>query len=149
MVDAATGLALTEEELKALNVPLKTTGVTLLSPTSTTSSMSSTSSIASGPGATITLTDNSGNLEGDGLTREQLDLISKIMRQTKQTTAQVTVSSPTSSQSYKIDTNPQPQANQVQTPRPRTWNMQLVRVCELFCRVPENEFSVLMMMSSS
>lgn len=133
MVDAATGLALTEEELKALNVPLKTTGVTLLSPTSTTSSMSSTSSITSGPGATITLTDNSGNLEGDGLTREQLDLISKIMRQTKQTTAQVTVSSPTSSQSYKIDTNPQPavvanQQQQQQAPRPRTWNMQLVRL---------------------
>ncbi|XP_061397062.1 serine-rich adhesin for platelets-like [Musca vetustissima] len=133
VVDAATGLALTEEELKALNVPLKTTSVTLLSPTSTTtsSSMSSTSSSASsltsGPGATITLTDNSGNMEGDGLTREQLDLISKIMRQTKQTTAQVTVSSPTSSQSYKIDTNPQPnQQQQVQTPRPRTWNMQLL-----------------------
>ncbi|XP_059217872.1 homeobox protein 5 isoform X2 [Stomoxys calcitrans] len=134
VVDAATGLALTEEELKALNVPLKTTGVTLLSPTSnsTSSTMSSTSSITSGApaGATITLTDNSGNLEGDGLTREQLDLISKIMRQTKQTTAQVTVSSPTSSQSYKIDTNPQPQMSagggQVQTPRPRTWNMQLL-----------------------
>ncbi|XP_058974995.1 homeobox protein 5 isoform X2 [Musca domestica] len=130
VVDAATGIALTEEELKALNVPLKTTGVTLLSPTSTTSSMSSTSSITSGPGATITLTDNSGNLEGDGLTREQLDLISKIMRQTKQTTAQVTVSSPTSSQSYKIDTNPQPAVvanqQQQQAPRPRTWNMQLL-----------------------
>lgn len=126
MVDAATGLALTEEELKALNVPLKT-GVTLLSPTSTTSSMSSSSSMSNGPGATITLTDNSGNLEGEGLTREQLDLISKIMRQTKQTTAQVTVSSPTSSQSYKIDTNPQATVQtQTQNSRPRTWNMQLV-----------------------
>jgi len=29
------------------------------------------------------------NLEGEGLTREQLDLISKIMQQTKQTSAQV------------------------------------------------------------
>ncbi|XP_065372339.1 probable serine/threonine-protein kinase DDB_G0282963 isoform X1 [Calliphora vicina] len=127
VVDAATGLALTEEELKALNVPLKT-GVTLLSPTSTTSSMSSSSTMSNGPGATITLTDNSGNLEGEGLTREQLDLISKIMRQTKQTTAQVTVSSPTSSQSYKIDTNP-PATAQTQTQtnsRPRTWNMQLL-----------------------
>ncbi|KAI8130966.1 Transcriptional-regulating factor 1 [Lucilia cuprina] len=124
VVDAATGLALTEEELKALNVPLKT-GVTLLSPTSTTSSMSSSSSMSNGPGATITLTDNSGNLDGEGLTREQLDLISKIMRQTKQTTAQVTVSSPTSSQSYKIDTNP-PATAQTQNSRPRTWNMQLL-----------------------
>ncbi|XP_075147544.1 uncharacterized protein LOC142221654 isoform X2 [Haematobia irritans] len=136
VVDAATGLALTEEELKALNVPLKTTGVTLLSPTSNSASspMSSSNSMNTSvpsTGATITLTDNSGNLEGDGLTREQLDLISKIMRQTKQTTAQVTVSSPTSSQSYKIDTNPQPQqiggSNQVHSaPRPRTWNMQLL-----------------------
>jgi len=63
------------------------------------------------------------NLEGEGLTREQLDLISKIMQQTKQTSAQVTVSSPTSVSSYKINTNSSPSQN-----RPRTWNMQLVGV---------------------
>lgn len=99
--------------------------------------MSSSSSLSSGPGATITLTDNSGNLEGEGLTREQLDLISKIMRQTKQTTAQVTVSSPTSSQSYKIDTNPQATVQtQTQNSRPRTWNMQLVCVQGLVRSIP-------------
>jgi len=63
------------------------------------------------------------NLEGEGLTREQLDLISKIMQQTKQTSAQVTVSSPTSVSSYKINTNSSQSQN-----RPRTWNMQLVGV---------------------
>lgn len=121
VVDASTGLALTEDEVKALK-----TNVTLLSPTSTlSSSSSSASSIAStSTAATITLTDSGGNMEGEGLTPEQLDLISKIMRQTKQTTAQVTVSSHSSSQSYKIDTSPA--QTQTQNPRPRTWNMQLV-----------------------
>lgn len=118
-----------EDQVKIMNVPLKSSNINMLSPNSSTSSMSSGSSISStstsSTGATITLTDNnSGGLEEEGLTREQLDLISKIMRQTKQTTAQVTVSSHSSSQSYKIDTS----STQTQTPnpRPRTWNMQLV-----------------------
>ncbi|XP_037707449.1 mucin-5AC isoform X4 [Drosophila subpulchrella] len=156
VVDAATGIALSEEQIKAMNLPIKT-GVTLLSPTTSTSSnASSTASSASsslssagsgsvsgsGSGSisvpvsmapspssgsliaasspTITMSDGM-NLEGEGLTREQLDLISKIMQQTKQTSAQVTVSSPTSVSSYKINTNSSPSQN-----RPRTWNMQLV-----------------------
>ncbi|KAH8354356.1 hypothetical protein KR084_008994 [Drosophila pseudotakahashii] len=152
VVDAATGIALSEEQIKAMNLPIKT-GVTLLSPTTSTSSnASSTASSASstlssagsgsvsgsglGSGSvsmapspsmaasspTITLSDGM-NLEGEGLTREQLDLISKIMQQTKQTSAQVTVSSPTSVNSYKINTSSSPSQN-----RPRTWNMQLVGV---------------------
>ncbi|XP_037707450.1 serine-rich adhesin for platelets isoform X5 [Drosophila subpulchrella] len=156
VVDAATGIALSEEQIKAMNLPIKT-GVTLLSPTTSTSSnASSTASSASsslssagsgsvsgsGSGSisvpvsmapspssgsliaasspTITMSDGM-NLEGEGLTREQLDLISKIMQQTKQTSAQVTVSSPTSVSSYKINTNSSPSQN-----RPRTWNMQLL-----------------------
>uniref|UniRef100_A0A1B0D0Y9 C2H2-type domain-containing protein n=1 Tax=Phlebotomus papatasi TaxID=29031 RepID=A0A1B0D0Y9_PHLPP len=43
----------------------------------------------------------------EGLTRQQLDLISQIMQQTKQANAGLTAS-----------------AGQRQTPRPRTWNMQ-------------------------
>lgn len=149
VVDAATGIALSEEQIKAMNLPIKT-GVTLLSPTTSTSSnasstaSSSTSCSSSSVGncnngnignnnnhnigntlmsssPTITLSDGA-MLEGEGLTREQLDLISKIMQQTKQTSAQVTVSSPTSVSSYKINTETAP----VQS-RPRTWNMQLVR----------------------
>ncbi|XP_016981856.2 serine-rich adhesin for platelets isoform X1 [Drosophila rhopaloa] len=155
VVDAATGIALSEEQIKAMNLPIKT-GVTLLSPTTSTSSnasstassaSSSLSSAGSGAGSmsgsgsacgsismapspsnsmvaasspTITLSDGM-SLEGEGLTREQLDLISKIMQQTKQTSAQVTVSSPTSVSSYKINTNSSPSQN-----RPRTWNMQLL-----------------------
>ncbi|EDW44929.1 GM19662, partial [Drosophila sechellia] len=152
VVDAATGIALSDEQIKAMNLPIKT-GVTLLSPTTSTSSnasssassaSSSLSSTGSLPGSgsgsgsvsmapspssgsvitasspTITLSDGM-SLEGEGLTREQLDLISKIMQQTKQTSAQVTVSSPTSVSSYKINTNSSPSQN-----RPRTWNMQLV-----------------------
>ncbi|XP_065721596.2 uncharacterized protein [Drosophila suzukii] len=154
VVDAATGIALSDEQIKAMNLPIKT-GVTLLSPTTSTSSnasstassaSSSLSSAGSGSGSgsgsvsgsvsmapspssgsviaasspTITLSDGM-NLEGEGLTREQLDLISKIMQQTKQTSAQVTVSSPTSVSSYKINTNSSPSQN-----RPRTWNMQLL-----------------------
>ncbi|XP_017073579.2 mucin-5AC isoform X1 [Drosophila eugracilis] len=150
VVDAATGIALSEEQIKAMNLPIKT-GVTLLSPTTSTSSnasstassaSSSLSSAGSGSGSgsgsismapspssgtmiaasspTITLSDGM-SLEGEGLTREQLDLISKIMQQTKQTSAQVTVSSPTSVSSYKINTNSSPSQN-----RPRTWNMQLL-----------------------
>lgn len=158
VVDAATGIALSDEQIKAMNLPIKT-GVTLLSPTTSTSSnasstassssssvsasasISSLSSASSGigltavsspssvgtviatssPAPTITLSDGM-SLEGEGLTREQLDLISKIMQQTKQTSAQVTVSSPTSVSSYKINTNQSPSQT-----RPRTWNMQLVR----------------------
>ncbi|XP_017058457.1 LOW QUALITY PROTEIN: serine-rich adhesin for platelets [Drosophila ficusphila] len=160
VVDAATGIALSEEQIKAMNLPIKT-GVTLLSPTTSTSSnassnasssaSSSLSSAGSGSGSvsgsvsgsgsgsvamapspssnsqvmassspTITLSDGM-SLEGEGLTREQLDLISKIMQQTKQTSAQVTVSSPTSVSSYKINTNSSSSQN-----RPRTWNMQLL-----------------------
>nr|XP_044250129.1 serine-rich adhesin for platelets [Drosophila takahashii] len=150
VVDAATGIALSEEQIKAMNLPIKT-GVTLLSPTTSTSSNASStassasstlSSAGSGSGSvsglgsgsvsmapspsmaasspTITLSDGM-NLEGEGLTREQLDLISKIMQQTKQTSAQVTVSSPTSVNSYKINTSSSPSQN-----RPRTWNMQLL-----------------------
>ncbi|XP_017122628.1 serine-rich adhesin for platelets isoform X2 [Drosophila elegans] len=158
VVDAATGIALSDEQIKAMNLPIKT-GVTLLSPTTSTSSnasstasSSSLSSVGSGSGSssgsgsgsvslsgsismaaspsggsmvaasspTITLSDGM-SLEGEGLTREQLDLISKIMQQTKQTSAQVTVSSPTSVSSYKINTNSSPSQN-----RPRTWNMQLL-----------------------
>ncbi|KAI8044486.1 hypothetical protein M5D96_000655 [Drosophila gunungcola] len=160
VVDAATGIALSDEQIKAMNLPIKT-GVTLLSPTTSTSSnasstasSSSLSSAGSGSGSssssgsgsgpvslsgsismaaspsggsmiaasspTITLSDGM-SLEGEGLTREQLDLISKIMQQTKQTSAQVTVSSPTSVSSYKINTNSSPSQN-----RPRTWNMQLL-----------------------
>ncbi|XP_043652819.1 mucin-5AC isoform X1 [Drosophila teissieri] len=161
VVDAATGIALSDEQIKAMNLPIKT-GVTLLSPTTSTSSnasssassaSSSLSSTGSGSGSvsgsvsgtgsgcgsvsmpspspssgsviaasspTITLSDGM-SLEGEGLTREQLDLISKIMQQTKQTSAQVTVSSPTSVSSYKINTNSSPSQN-----RPRTWNMQLL-----------------------
>lgn len=148
VVDAATGIALSDEQIKAMNLPIKT-GVTLLSPTTSTSSNASSStassscsasgSSASGNGngnasgnsngnsvatssPTITLSDGT-TLEGDGLTREQLDLISKIMQQTKQTSAQVTVSSPTSVSSYKINT----ETTQVSS-RPRTWNMQLVSI---------------------
>ncbi|EDV93135.1 GH19137 [Drosophila grimshawi] len=133
IVDAATGIALSDEQIRAMNLPIKT-GVTLLSPTtstcsttsSTASSMSCSSSgngngssvVASSP--TITLCDGA-TLEAEGLTREQLDLISKIMQQTKQTSAQVTVSSPTSVSSYKINT----ETAQVSA-RPRTWNMQLL-----------------------
>ncbi|KAH8359524.1 hypothetical protein KR093_007360 [Drosophila rubida] len=154
VVDAATGIALSDEQIKAMNLPIKT-GVTLLSPTTSvssnasstaSSSCSSSSGSVSVPGnvsiggngggsgkssnnttttimatsPTITLSDGT-MLEGEGLTREQLDLISKIMQQTKQTSAQVTVSSPTSVSSYKINTESTP----VQT-RPRTWNMQLL-----------------------
>ncbi|KAH8375119.1 hypothetical protein KR200_002692 [Drosophila serrata] len=156
VVDAATGIALSDEQIKAMNLPIKT-GVTLLSPTTSTSSnasstasssssasasasISSLSSATSGigltagsspsgggtviatssPAPTITLSDGM-SLEGEGLTREQLDLISKIMQQTKQTSAQVTVSSPTSVSSYKINTNSAPSQA-----RPRTWNMQLL-----------------------
>ncbi|KAH8294319.1 hypothetical protein KR054_010962 [Drosophila jambulina] len=156
VVDAATGIALSDEQIKAMNLPIKT-GVTLLSPTTSTSSnasstasssssasasgsVSSLSSATSGigltagsspsgsgtviatssPAPTITLSDGI-SLEGEGLTREQLDLISKIMQQTKQTSAQVTVSSPTSVSSYKINTNSAPSQA-----RPRTWNMQLL-----------------------
>lgn len=146
VVDAATGIALSDEQIKAMNLPIKT-GVTLLSPTTSTSSNASSTassscstsgSSASGNGnasgssngnsvvagsPTITLSDGT-TLEGDGLTREQLDLISKIMQQTKQTSAQVTVSSPTSVSSYKINT----ETTQVSS-RPRTWNMQLVSIC--------------------
>ncbi|XP_060650892.1 pneumococcal serine-rich repeat protein isoform X1 [Drosophila nasuta] len=156
VVDAATGIALSDEQIKAMNLPIKT-GVTLLSPTTSVSSnVSSTASSSgcssggsnsnvsvniSGSGSvsasvsgktssntttvaasspTIMLSDGT-MLEGEGLTREQLDLISKIMQQTKQTSAQVTVSSPTSVSSYKINTETTP----IQT-RPRTWNMQLL-----------------------
>nr|NP_001262416.1 uncharacterized protein Dmel_CG16779, isoform B [Drosophila melanogaster]AGB95798.1 uncharacterized protein Dmel_CG16779, isoform B [Drosophila melanogaster] len=152
VVDAATGIALSDEQIKAMNLPIKT-GVTLLSPTTSTSSNASSSassassslsatgslpgsgsgsgsvSMAPSPSSgsvitacspTITLSDGM-SLEGEGLTREQLDLISKIMQQTKQTSAQVTVSSPTSVSSYKINTNSSPSQN-----RPRTWNMQLL-----------------------
>ncbi|KAH8382501.1 hypothetical protein KR009_003903 [Drosophila setifemur] len=145
VVDAATGIALSDEQIKAMNLPIKT-GVALLSPTTSTSSNASstassscgssssssvsvgTSSSTSSPGTmiasnsspTITLSDGM-SLEGEGLTREQLDLISKIMQQTKQTSAQVTVSSPTSVSSYKINTNSGPSPS-----RPRTWNMQLL-----------------------
>ncbi|XP_017845321.1 serine-rich adhesin for platelets [Drosophila busckii] len=152
VVDAATGIALSDEQIKAMNLPIKT-GVTLLSPTTSTSSNASSSTNASSSSSSsnstssscsssncsvnaststnnsnmlasspshITLSDGA-TLEGEGLTREQLDLISKIMQQTKQTSAQVTVSSPTSVSSYKINTETTP----VQS-RPRTWNMQLV-----------------------
>ncbi|SPP81307.1 serine-rich adhesin for platelets isoform X2 [Drosophila guanche] len=138
LVDAATGIALSDEQIKAMNLPIKT-GMTLLSPTTSTSSNASStassssqssspstiaSSVASGTviasSPTITLSDGV-SLEGEGLTREQLDLISKIMQQTKQTSAQVTVSSPTSVSSYKINTNSAPSSS-----RPRTWNMQLL-----------------------
>ncbi|KAH8276720.1 hypothetical protein KR044_008212 [Drosophila immigrans] len=146
VVDASTGIALSDEQIKAMNLPIKT-GVTLLSPTTSVSSNASSTASSScssfsgsnnsvgvrGSGKsscntnsvmtsspTITLGDGT-MLEGEGLTREQLDLISKIMQQTKQTSAQVTVSSPTSVSSYKINTETTP----VQT-RPRTWNMQLL-----------------------
>ncbi|XP_015038848.2 mucin-5AC isoform X1 [Drosophila pseudoobscura] len=138
LVDAATGIALSDEQIKAMNLPIKT-GMTLLSPTTSTSSngssTASSSSLSSSPSTiatsvgngtviasspTITLSDGI-SLEGEGLTREQLDLISKIMQQTKQTSAQVTVSSPTSVSSYKINTNSAPSSS-----RPRTWNMQLL-----------------------
>ncbi|KAH8268543.1 hypothetical protein KR026_008527 [Drosophila bipectinata] len=143
VVDAATGIALSDEQIKAMNLPIKT-GVTLLSPTTSTSSNASSTASSSGSTSssasvgtasstasqsaviattsspTITLSDGV-SLEGEGLTREQLDLISKIMQQTKQTSAQVTVSSPTSVSSYKINTN----SASTQS-RPRTWNMQLL-----------------------
>ncbi|XP_037944342.1 sal-like protein 1, partial [Teleopsis dalmanni] len=129
VVDAATGLPLTEEQIKAINLPIKTS-VTLLSPTSSTSSGGASMSAAS---PTISLTDNS-NMEADGLTREQLDLISKIMQQTKQTSAQVTVSSSTSVNSYKVDTAiAPPQTTSPQSivqNRPRTWNMQLLNTTQ-------------------
>ncbi|KAH8271206.1 hypothetical protein KR018_001447 [Drosophila ironensis] len=148
VVDAATGIALSDEQIKAMNLPIKT-GVSLLSPTTSTSSNASstasssassavpataTASVGTSPSSvssqgsviattsspTITLSEGV-SLEGEGLTREQLDLISKIMQQTKQTSAQVTVSSPTSVSSYKINTNATPAPA-----RPRTWNMQLL-----------------------
>ncbi|XP_067617284.1 serine-rich adhesin for platelets isoform X1 [Eurosta solidaginis] len=138
VVDATTGVALTEEQLKAINLPIKT-GVTLLSPTSTSSasSVGGISLPASSP--TIALTETSIVDASEGLTREQLDLISKIMKQTNQTSAQVTVSSPTSINSYKVDTNPSgsgigaasPQhAMNGATSRPRTWNMQLLNTTQ-------------------
>ncbi|XP_053945533.1 serine-rich adhesin for platelets isoform X4 [Anastrepha ludens] len=138
VVDAATGVALTEEQIKAINLPIKT-GVTLLSPTSTSSasSVSGVSLPASSP--TIALTETSIVDASEGLTREQLDLISKIMQQTKQTRAQVTVSSPTSVNSYKVDTNPSSAALGSMSPqnavsgvsnRPRTWNMQLLNTTQ-------------------
>lgn len=135
VVDAATGITLTEEQIKAINLPLKT-GVTLLSPTSTSSASSASGVSLPASSPTIALTETSLVDAGEGLTREQLDLISKIMQQTKQTSAQVTVSSPTSVNSYKVDTNPssaalglmgQQHGTSGTASRPRTWNMQLVR----------------------
>lgn len=46
----------------------------------------------------------------EGLTRQQLDLISQIMQQTKQANAGITAAN-----------------GQRQTQRPRTWNMQVIR----------------------
>ncbi|XP_028901416.2 mucin-5AC isoform X2 [Zeugodacus cucurbitae] len=146
IVDAATGVALTEEQIKAINLPIKT-GVTLLSPTSTSSasSVSGVSLPASSP--TISLAETSLVDAGEGLTREQLDLISKIMQQTKQTSAQVTVSSPTSVNSYKVDTNPSSSALGAtsshhavsgSSSRPRTWNMQLLNTQNVSIAVDES-----------
>ncbi|XP_049302928.1 serine-rich adhesin for platelets isoform X2 [Bactrocera dorsalis] len=146
IVDAATGVALTEEQIKAINLPIKT-GVTLLSPTSTSSasSVSGVSLPASSP--TIALAETSIVDTGEGLTREQLDLISKIMQQTKQTSAQVTVSSPTSVNSYKVDTNPSSStlgasgthhAVSGSSGRPRTWNMQLLNTQNVSIAVDES-----------
>ncbi|XP_055850932.1 uncharacterized protein LOC129915428 isoform X2 [Episyrphus balteatus] len=65
----------------------------------------------------------------EGLTRQQLDLISQIMQQTKQGNTQLTVAS--TSANLKITNQPpsphqssQAQSTQHQLQRPRTWNMQ-------------------------
>lgn len=124
VVDAQTGVLLSEEQIKSINVK---GGVTVLSPSASNSS-SSAVSIAS----PISITESS--LEGgEGLTRQQLDLISQIMQQTKQSSAQVTVSTATNVNSYKIDTatSTNAQSTTVQQihnsslNRPRTWNMQV------------------------
>lgn len=57
----------------------------------------------------------------EGLTRQQLDLISQIMQQTKQANAGINGTS-----------------GQRQTPRPRTWNMQVFIIFENVFATPFN-----------
>ncbi|CAD6995062.1 unnamed protein product [Ceratitis capitata] len=130
VVDAATGITLTEEQIKAINLPLKT-GVTLLSPTSTSSASSASGVSLPASSPTIALTETSLVDAGEGLTREQLDLISKIMQQTKQTSAQ--------REFIQVDTNPssaalglmgQQHGTSGTASRPRTWNMQLLNTAQ-------------------
>lgn len=88
---------------------------------------SSTPSPASSPSSNTSTKSVAAN---DGLTRQQLDLISQIMQQTKQGNTQVTVATTTSSLKIAPNQPPSPLQNQTQSSqqqlqRPRTWNMQV------------------------